>query len=164
MSNSGVVAALVSAIHERTELATHGQCQDLNATDCSLISLSTYLEIVIAKSGALLSLPLELAFIASGKGGWVPHAREAAEAFAVAYQIADDLIDHLADQESHSMNILSVLEGAGHGVNSKCLAQTLGRDHIKTTLALANSLPLGSGRVLTNAALALQPVFESGAK
>lgn len=164
MSNSSVIAPLVSAMHERTELAAHGQCQDLDATDRSLANLATYLEIVIAKSGALLSLPLELAFIASGKGEWVPHAREAAEAFAVSYQIADDLFDHLADKESQSMNVLSVFESAGHGVKSKSRAQTLAREHLEITLTLANSLPLGSGRVLIDAALALKPTFESGAK
>jgi hypothetical protein len=109
-------------------------------------------------------LPLELSLIAAGRNTWTLQARAAAEAFATAYQIADDLSDVLMDRESGSMNIIFVLEAAGHGPESTSFARALGSQQIDKALALSLSLPCDAGSVLAESALKLRRIFATGKK
>ena len=164
LSDSRNMPALVSLVHERTSLAVRGQCEDLIAGQHTKVSVDAYISIAVAKSGALLSLPLEMAFIAAGRKNWTGEARTAAEAFAAAYQIADDLADVLMDRESGSMNIIFVLEAAGHGPESTSFARRLGSQQIDKALALSLSLPSDAGSVLAESALKLRRTFAIGEK
>jgi geranylgeranyl pyrophosphate synthase len=164
LSDSRYTPALVSLVHERTSLAVRGQCADLMAGQQSSVSVDAYINIAAAKSGALLSLPLELALIAAGRNTWTLQARAAAEAFATAYQIADDLSDVLMDRESGSMNIIFVLEAAGHGPESTSFARALGSQQIDKALALSLSIPCDAGSVLAESALKLRRIFATGKK
>lgn len=154
--------ALVALVHERTSLAVHGQCADLTAQKNTLATVDWYTSIASAKSGALLSLPLELALIAAGKNNWTRQARTAAEAFATAYQIADDLSDVVMDRESGSMNIIFILESAGCGVDSTTIAQQLGTQHVDEAIRLSRSLPCDAGSVLAELSVALRRSLTKG--
>ena len=162
LSDSHHMPALISLVHERTSLAVRGQCADLMTRQHALVTVDSYIDIAIAKSGALLSLPLELALIAAGRKNWTTQARDAAEAFAIAYQIADDLSDVLLDRESGSMNIIFVFESAGCGLNSTAFARRLGSQHIDKAVALSRTLPCDAGSVLGKLSLELRRTFCNG--
>ncbi len=162
LSDSRNMPALISLVHERTSLAVRGQCADLMARHHTVVTLDAYISIAVAKSGALLSLPLELALIAAGRTDWTTQARTAAEAFATAYQIADDLSDVLMDRESGSMNIIFVLESAGFGIDSTVFARRLGSQHVDKAIAMSLSLPCDAGSVLAELSLGLRRSFEIG--
>ena len=162
LGESHYMPALISLVHERTSLAVSGQCADLMTRQHALVTVNAYIDIAIAQSGALLSLPLELALIAAGRKNWTSQARDAAEAFAIAYQIADDLSDVLLDRESGSMNIIFVLESAGCGLNSTAFARRLGSQHIDKAIALSRTLPCDAGSVLEDLSLELRRTFCNG--
>lgn len=164
LSDSRNLPALISLVHERTSIAVRGQCADLVARQLTLVTIDAYVSIAISKSGALLSLPLELALIAAGRSNWTSQARIAAEAFATAYQIADDLSDVLTDRESGSMNIIFVLESSGCRSDPTALAQRLGSQHVDKAIALSRALPCDAGSILTDLSLRLRRSFAIGKK
>lgn len=148
VSNASVVPALLALVHERTSQAVHGQCADLDALKSRMVQISEYEKIVRAKSGALLSLPLELALVACGKSRWTDQARHAAEALSLAYQVVDDLTDLHADAQKGSLNIVSILEasaGAKHAESCACL---FGLQHLDAADMAAADLPCHSGSFL----------------
>lgn len=162
LSDSRKIPAVLALVHERTRLAIQGQCDDLGAFNNASIDLSEYIKIVTAKSGALLSLPLELSFVASGKTDWLAQARDAAEAFAVAYQIADDLADVLLDKDSNSLNICLILESREIGTNALARAHALGNQYLDKAMALSRELPFNSGSVISKLSFELRPNFVGG--
>ncbi len=85
--------SMLSLVHVRTAQAIQGQTADVAHRIRPVEDIDTYLRIAAGKSGALLSLPLELALLAAGEDQWRDDARAAAYAFAIGYQIADDLDD-----------------------------------------------------------------------
>jgi geranylgeranyl pyrophosphate synthase len=147
-SNVQVLPSLLALIHERTASAIEGQCADLAAQTHAMNSTDSYEKIVIAKSGALLSLPLELALTTCGKATWAGEARKAAEAFSIAYQIADDLTDIQQDRLTVGLNILMVLESEGQTINAQDAASRLGLQHLGAAVAAAHRLPCNSGALL----------------
>jgi hypothetical protein len=123
------------------------------------IDMAAYEKIALAKSGALLSLPMELAFVASSQARWAAEAKRAAEAFALGYQIIDDLadIDAFAGLSGTpgSLNAVLVLKAAGHGNEAYEIARGLGRRHLSLAAAAAKTLPNGSGDLLRELSLRL---------
>jgi len=109
--------AMLALVHERTAVAIDGQCADLAASIGQSEGLTAYLRIATAKSGALLSLPLELALLAAEHANAATMARRSCENLAVSYQILDDLRDFQADgaagkhcsHETQKLNIIFVL-------------------------------------------------------
>ena len=162
LRDSRQVPALLTLVHARTALAIQGQCEDLGASKNTPINLGEYIKVVTAKSGELLSLSLELPFVASGKQNWVAQARDAAEAFAVAYQIADDLADVLLDKESGSLNIICILESGEPGMNALASARLLGNQYLDKAIALSRELPFDSGATLGKLSFKLRPNFAGG--
>ncbi len=148
--------ALLALVHARVSSAIAGQCADLNTAVTAVNDLAAYKRVALAKSGALLSLPLELALLASGHGAWAVHARAAAEAFSVGYQLADDLADVERDSQSGALNIVFVLRSAGHGAEASKLARQFGLEHLDSAIALANELPRESGALLMELSLKLR--------
>jgi geranylgeranyl pyrophosphate synthase len=61
---------LLRCVHQRTADVIRGQCAELAGRDRPVTSLAEYEQIVAGKSSALLSLSLELAFIAAGEAAW----------------------------------------------------------------------------------------------
>ena len=163
-SSPALLPGLISLIHARTAHAIAGQCADLEARGQTIDDVGAYETIAIAKSGALLGLPLELALVASGYNNSSAVARRAADAFAVGYQIFDDITDFGKDTGTRkaghdakpaSLNILSVLRAAGHGADAGQLARTLGLKRLRTAADDAANLPKRSGALLRELALRL---------
>ncbi len=150
--------ALLAVVHERVAGAIAGQCADLGAGAHAVDDVAAYQRIAQAKSGALLSLPLELALLASDHGAWAEHARSAAEAFSVGYQVVDDLADVERDSQSGALNIVFVLQQAGFGFGEAAYskARQLGCEHLDRAIALANELPRESGALLVELSLKLR--------
>jgi hypothetical protein len=150
---------LLMLAFERTATAIEGQCDDLS----SLVNspdLADYEKIATAKSGALLSLPIEFALVASGRTDLTTLARSAAEAFAIAYQIVDDLADIGPDPAkglaSDSFNILTVLQRGGPAGDARSTARRIGLQHAGAAIAAAEALPEGVGAILKTLALSLR--------
>lgn len=152
ISNVRLLPSLMAATHQCVSRAIHGQCDDLDCTDLSQTPFETYARIVKLKSGALLSLPLELALIASENFISLNHARKAAEDFSVGYQIADDLLDIEQDsatgQKPASLNIFFVIQNDAGPDLAKETASSLGRSHFASAHHLAGKLPKNSGHYL----------------
>ncbi len=160
-SRTHVIPSLLALVHERTALAIQGQCADLAARSQSVNRTNTYEKIVIAKSGALLSLPLELALLASGKHSGAGQARSAAEAFSLAYQVADDLADQQRDAQVNSLNIGHVLQAAGDNTDAVACAYQYGARHIDIAIAAAQQLPSGAGALLLQLSYELREFFNA---
>jgi Polyprenyl synthetase len=156
--------ALLALVHERVAGAIAGQCADMDsqrgmaagALAAGVDALAAYQGIAQAKSGALLGLPLELALLASGHGAWAEHARDAAQAFSVGYQVVDDLADVERDSQSGALNIVFVLQHAGFGAEAHKRARQFGLEHLDRAIALAHELPRESGALLMELSLKLR--------
>ena len=155
------LALMLKTIHLRTAAAIHGQAADIAHRALPVETIQAYLRIVAGKSGALLSLPLELALLAAGNAAACTEARAAAEAFAIGYQIADDLDDVEKDAghdgRAPTLNLVLLLQRGGvtcdAAVQRQCI--DLARQHLVDAARLANALPRQSGRLLAQLAVAL---------
>lgn len=155
ISDPSLIPELLQCVHGRTAMVIRGQCSELSAKDCALTDVGRYEKIVIGKSGALLSLPMELAFIAAHQKQWCARIEEAAHAFGVGYQMVDDLEDLKNDTEKHNLNIVLLLEAAGNGVRSKDMAREFAQGYLDCAVAMAEALPNGAGALLSDFALVL---------
>lgn len=156
VSQSRMLPTLLALVHERVATAITGQCADLSSADDAVFDVVGYKRVALAKSGALLSLPLELALVVSGHGMWSEYALRAAEAFSVGYQVVDDLADVERDSQSGALNIISVLRHAGFDDGAHAQAKKFGLEHLDSAIALANELPCESGALLTELSLKLR--------
>jgi len=152
---------LLRCVHARTSQVIQGQCADLATKDQALPSVSRYEEIVIGKSGVLLGLPLELAFLAAGEERWLPRVRAAAHAFGIGYQMVDDLGDVRADAAQGSLNIVLLLAAGGPSDPAVGQARRLARAHLEAAVAQAEALPRQAGALLVELAFALVKRAES---
>ena len=150
---------MLALVHRRIAAAIRGQSADIAHRSNPVKDVDTYLRIVTGKSGALLSLPLELALLASGRGQSTAQARDAAEAFAIGYQIADDLDDIGKDSAKHggavdaapTLNIALLLQPENDAdVHQQCIA--LARRYLNLAAIGAASLPLQCGNMLARLA------------
>lgn len=156
-----IIPELLTLVHSRTAAAIQGQCADLETRSQPASNTLLYEKIVIGKSGALLSLPLELALTACGKGEWARDARLGAEAFSVAYQVADDLTDSQCDALRDSLNIVAILEASGDSADVVVRACQFGLRHLDSAIAAAKKLPCDSGAVLLQLSCELREFFDS---
>ena len=158
-SGTHLLPDLFALTHNCIAQSIKGQCADLSASSQFASDIDRYVAVAMAKSGALLSLPLELVLASTGFGQAVPVACKAARAFAVGYQIADDMADieeDVADINAHpSPNILLVLQSAGYGVGTFAAARSMGLAHLVEAASTAETLPSGAGEFLRTLALRL---------
>lgn len=154
-SDTTLLPALLERMHSRTLAVIHGQCSELSAKDKIVNAVAAYQHIVNGKSGALLSLPLELAFIAARLPEDCVLSREAALAFGLGYQMLDDLEDLAEDTERQTLNIVLVLRANGAGHEATTQASALAQSHLDQAVELARKLPHGAGDLLVERALAL---------
>ena len=117
--------------------------------------MARYEEIVVGKSGVLLSLPLELAFLAACQEQWLPRIRAAAHAFGIGYQMVDDLEDVPGDAAQHSLNIVLLLAAGRPPELAADQARQLARGHLEAAIEHADALPNKAGALLTEFAFAL---------
>lgn len=150
-------AELTMHVHQRTTDLIAGQVQDLAAIE-QWPNMDGYLQITKGKSGSLLALPLELSLIAARELSSLTMATGAAEAFAVAYQMADDIEDHAADAHGGHNNVITVLrrEGLDHA-QALDRARALVQEHLVLASTKARWLPNQSGQVLVDLCQRLQP-------
>ena len=160
ISNTKLIPLMINTIHHETVSAIRGQCYDVNHKINPINSLHCYQQVAIAKSGALLSLPMQLALIASKHSQFLNMAKKATESFAIAYQIADDLSDLQNDMacadKASALNIVFVLKAAGHTHDVLNEAKQIALQEANKSIELAQQLPRKSGRFLAELALKLK--------
>jgi geranylgeranyl pyrophosphate synthase len=151
-SQVALIPKIITTIHQRTATVIQGQCCDILGKLEPIKSIAEYEDITIAKSGALLSLPLELALIGTNHSADLSSARQAAQHFAIGYQIADDLCDIEKDSacagKSESMNIIFVLKASGETQDLKVSAKTLALKNLDQSITSARVLPSNAGAAL----------------
>lgn len=152
-------ARLIAHLHQRTADLIVGQCADLHY-DVGSLTVEQYLQIVTGKSGALLALPLELPLIVASAEQALQTATLAGQAFAVAYQIVDDIADMNEDLSHGHCNIIAVLQAQapGHVValdQARGEAALLAQAHRQRALECASQLPDHSGQALVTLCHAL---------
>ncbi len=110
LSRVAAIPAALTLVHQRTRDVILGQAVENLDDDTVDSALALYERRARGKSASLLSLPLELPLLISGRGAARHHAHEAAQAFAIAYQISDDLDDLDEDAARASCNVVLMLE------------------------------------------------------
>ena len=158
-SQTRLLPKLLTTIHQQTSQAIQGQSKDIVYKNNSQITIEEYIQISTKKSGALLSLPIEMALIASDLNSHIEIARKASYHFAVGYQIADDLDDIVKDSSTlkvnKSVNIVFVLKNLGYA-NCQQQAIEICQIHLNNALSYANQLPNHSGLLISNLVDALK--------
>jgi geranylgeranyl pyrophosphate synthase len=144
---------LIRLLNRRIGEAITGQCADVSFRNNPVLRVEEYVSIVTAKSGALLSLPIEMTLIVAGSAQRAREAQKAAHALAVGYQILDDLedadIDAALTSTPRALNILSVLTKNGRdATGARSAACNLARNQLTLVELHARRLPSQSGRTL----------------
>ena len=142
------IGALVAYFHHRVSDVIDGQCDDLAAAGGGGVELVDYVSIASRKSGPLLGLPIELTLLAAREDS-LQSASEACGAFAVAYQIIDDLKDSDADRHAGSLNVLGCLGGC---LQPETVARHIANSYCRHAKRLAESLPSNAGGMLASMA------------
>jgi len=163
ISDPKLLPKLISLIATRTASVIKGQCDDIEYKSQPINSIETYKKIAIAKSGALLGLPIELALILANQDEYLSLAQNATSAFAIGYQVIDDLNDIEKDAPkdggSKSLNIAFVLADANSS-NPIADAMFLAEQSLSEAVILAAKLPHSLGVLLISLAHQLQGQIE----
>ena len=152
---------MIKLTHLRVMDAVRGQCADLSVLQTQPFSIEDYKKIAVAKSGALLGLPIELALVAADETDALAAAKNAADLFAIGYQIYDDLQDVDADMArcapAPAINIVRIFQSnrAVTDRNATDLARKLGLEHLMSAAATSADLPSHAGRLLQQLAMEL---------
>jgi geranylgeranyl diphosphate synthase type II len=146
------LAALIGRLHLRVSEVISGQSADLSARGRSVETQQEYRRIAAGKSAPLLALPIELSLIAAGRADALSQVEAAADAFATAYQMADDIEDAHIDIPNGEMNIISVLAREAPLDSSRVIAQSLVVRDYRLASDLARGLPLGCGALMADLA------------
>ena len=156
---------LVSLFHSRIASTVYGQEIDLypelssGTAEQGEVSVpwSTYVRGAIAKSGGLLSLPIEMPLIAADRGFAVHIARRMMGHFATAYQIIDDLADVARDENREvkpaAPNAVCSLREKGRNQQSVDLAfeeaAREGKRELDSALELSHKIPGGCYAIIS---------------
>ena len=161
---------LFALMHARIASAIRGQCADLSKDPNMRLTIEDFKQIARAKSGALLSLPTELALMAAQQDTALVCAREAALSFAVAYQIHDDLLDAEADAarnlvkpiahcqtvDRSACNSVLILQSDPHCADARSEAKKIARQHLLLASSACTRLPFHAGDALHTLCVHLQ--------
>ncbi len=117
---------------------------------CAPVTLKEYELVAIGKSASLLSLPLELPLLISGNSQHLTTAQRAAEDFAAAYQILDDLADYEEDLRNGALNAVSVTLTMGdHDYARACaLVRNRAEQLVQSSIEYASALPCDCGSAM----------------
>lgn len=143
------ISEALARMHHRISEVIHGQIADLTAKDEADNLLARYSQIAAGKSAPLIALPLELALIMAGLGEHVPKAEQAATAFAIAYQAADDIEDVCEDVANGGVNIVALLEVGMSREAAISAARSLVIESYRLASEQALSLPSRCGELLS---------------
>lgn len=166
---------LFALMHSSIAKTIRGQCADISRSKDRVVTIDEYKNIAMCKSGALLSLPTELALLAVNEDLSLPRAREAALAFAIAYQIHDDLIDVQEDAYrslvkpvatnqtvAHPVtNIVLILHSDPNCEEARMEAKKIALTHLAIAASVCPDLPSNSGGALHAMCLQLQDELEN---
>ncbi|MEC7696829.1 MAG: polyprenyl synthetase family protein [Planctomycetota bacterium] len=157
---------LVALFHSRIASTVYGQETDLfpGATSDTAepgdesVPWSSYVRGAIAKSGGLLSLPIEMPLIAADRGFAVHIARRMMGHFATAYQIIDDLADVARDEhrqdKSAAPNAVSSLRHKSENRQPVDLAfkeaAREGKRELDLALDLSHKIPGGCYSIISD--------------
>lgn len=154
-SKPSLIPQLISIINKQARLAIEGQSLDVLFKKNPQLSLEQYVVIASQKSGALFSLPIELALVAAQRNDCTELARKACANFAIGYQIADDLEDVIKDGAYHnasqSVNITYVLKNLGYK-NAHQQSFAICVHYLDEAIHDALQLPNNSGSILISLA------------
>ena len=145
--------SLATLVHSRIAQAIGGQCAEFSPASIHPFNTAEYLKIAAAKSGALLSLPVELSLLAGGYRGALHATRTTADSFAAGYQIYDDLCDFdmdlARDTAAPSLNIVLVVQknSASSVKDAWEAARKLGLIQLEAAATSSAALPKQSGRL-----------------
>ena len=141
------LAKALSLVHRRTRDVILGQGLE---QVCSPDSLESYELVAIGKSASLLSLPFELPLLLSGNEQSLATVQFASQAFAVAYQMLDDLADYDEDIRKGSVNAVAVALAAGSpDFRSSCaLVSSRAQELIHISIKYATELPMECGSTM----------------
>ena len=158
LGSVGKLPMLVKQVHNCVSTLIHGQCAENNPA-VLVPDFEAYKAVAAAKSGALLRLPFQLVFTVAGRTDCIGAAVAAANAFAIGYQILDDISD-IDDDLSRvtrpsCANAVLVLRARSTGDNAEHLARQAGVMHLSAAANMAESLPYASGLLLKSMALKL---------
>jgi geranylgeranyl diphosphate synthase type II len=138
----------VARMHARISQVIHGQVSDLAARDSSATTFFQYRTIAVDKSAPLLGLPVELSLILAGRLDCLVQAERAADAFALAYQMADDLEDVESDMANGSLNAVAIFAREMPMDRARLLVRRLVNRTFRQASRLAGSLPSDSGALM----------------
>lgn len=154
LKNSLNFANLLQTVHNSVSRTIYGQSADLYAQEHHPKNLDIYEQIAAAKSGPLLSMPLELPLIVAGHNDKVGACRRALKYYAIAYQIADDINDIDQDQniKGKQMRLNAVTIFGNGNVTQDAIYRSNERLMELVNLALqeAEELPLACQKTLSN--------------
>lgn len=152
VSRTHLLPTLMTLLHRRITDACTGQCVDLTNMPGQQMSFDHYKTTSALKSGSLLALPIELSLVAAGQSKAVPRASRAAELFAVAYQIFDDLKDVKTDlmraTAQPAMNVVAVMQACHPLQDARALACQHALACLDEAAEASLSLPGQSGQLL----------------
>jgi geranylgeranyl pyrophosphate synthase len=137
----------LALVHQRTRDVIVGQDAEQSS---AANTLEEYEKVAIGKSASLLSLPFELSLLLSGNEDAIANAQHAAEAFAVAYQMLDDLNDYAEDRRNGSLNAVAVAMDANDLEYDSAMALVCERAEtlIARSMNDAARLPMESGAAM----------------
>ena len=155
------VADIVEHLHHRISELIDGQGLDLAWSNSQSVQdpMAHYQTVAKRKSGPLLGLPMELGLLAADQDTALASARAAGDAFAIAYQISDDLKDLKNDIRHQSLNLVHMLMVQGHNAPVDA-AITEGALQLERCIQYATTLPNGVGEFLVQCAQHMMGAFE----
>ena len=146
-------ANFIQTVHSSVSRTIYGQSADLYAQVHKPKNLNIYEQIAAAKSGPLLSMPMELPLIVAGHDDKIEACRRALNYYAIAYQIADDINDIDQDQrvEDDQVRLNAVLIFGEGTVTKDAISRSTERLNQLLQLALkeAEELPSSCHDTLT---------------
>ena len=146
-------ANFIQNVHSSVSRTIYGQSADLYAQVHKPKNLNVYEQIAAAKSGPLLSMPMELPLIVAGHDDNIEACRRALNYYAIAYQIADDINDIEHDQsiEDDQVRLNAVLIFGEGSVTEDAIGRSTNRLNELLQLALkeAEALPSSCHDTLT---------------
>ena len=146
-------ANFIQTVHSSVSRTIYGQSADLYAQVHKPKELNIYEQIAAAKSGPLLSMPMELPLIVAGHNDKIEACRRALNYYAIAYQIADDINDIDQDQrfEDNQVRLNAVLIFGEGTVTKDAIGRSTERLNQLLQLALkeAEELPSSCHDTLT---------------
>lgn len=170
ISQSHLLPALIAMVHSHLADAAAGQCADLTNEASPAPSMAQYEQLAALKSGALIALPIGLALVAAGQQQALGVACRAARAFAIGYQMFDDMHDVDRDLSRPSaqpaINVIAVIT-ADQPLTARddafAAARSLALAHLTEATASSLLLPRGCGKRLHELAAGLHARISAAA-